>query len=133
MDDSFTVELSLSYADALERVTDALKAEGFGILTRIDLHKTFEEKLGESFRNYTILGACNPPLAFKAINASPEVGMFLPCNVTVEEAGPDASIVRFLDPDLIMGQAEFGEIPEMMEVAVEAKERLARAANSLRA
>ncbi len=132
MDDSFTVELSLPYADALDRVTDALKAEGFGVLTRIDLHKAFEEKLGEPFRNYTILGACNPSLAFKAINASPEVGMFLPCNVTVEEAGPDASIVRFLDPDLIMGQAAFGEIPEMMEVAVEAKERLARAASSLR-
>lgn len=133
MNDSFTVELSLAHAEALDRVTDALKAEGFGVLTRIDLHAAFAEKLGESFRNYTILGACNPPLAFKAVNASPEVGMFLPCNVTVEETGTDACTVRFLDPDLIMGQAAFGEMPEMMEVAVEAKERLMRAADALRA
>jgi uncharacterized protein (DUF302 family) len=132
MNESFTVELALPYEEALDRVTEALKAEGFGVLTRIDLHEAFAEKLGESFRNYTILGACNPPLAFKAVSASPEVGMFLPCNVTVEAAGSDASVVRFLDPDLIMGQASFGHIPEMNEVAVDAKERLGRAVVALR-
>ena len=132
MDEAFTVELPLSYADALDRVTSELKAEGFGVLTRIDLHSAFAEKLGEAFRNYTILGACNPPLAFKAVNASPEVGLFLPCNVTVEETGPSSSVVRFLDPDLIMGQAVFGKIPAMQEVAADAKTRLTRVAGRLR-
>lgn len=132
MDESLTVELPLHYAEAVDRVTEVLKAEGFGILTRIDLHEAFAEKLGESFRNYTILGACNPALAFKAINASAEVGLFLPCNVTVEEAGPNASVVRFLDPDLFMGQADFFDIPEIRDVGADAKARLTRAASALR-
>ena len=132
MGDSVFVELSLPYAEALDRVTDALMAEGFGVLTRADLHDAFAEKLGVSFRKYTILGACNPALAFKALNASPEVGLFLPCNVTVEEAGPSSSLVRFIDPALIMGQASFGDLPAMQEVAKEAKQRLTRVAAAIR-
>ena len=131
MNEDLVVELDLPYAEAVETVTSALAEEGFGILTRIDLHEAFAEKLGEDFRDYTILGACNPPLAFKAVNTSPEVGMFLPCNVTVEEAG-EGSIVRFLDPDLIMGQAQFGDMPAMLEVAQDAKARLTRAADAIR-
>jgi uncharacterized protein (DUF302 family) len=133
MDEVFSFELPVTYPEAVERVTDALKAEGFGVLTRIDLHEAFAEKLGESFRNYTILGACNPPLAFKAVSTSAEVGLFLPCNVTVEEAGPERSQVRILDPDLIMGQAAFGEMPAVQEVAVEAKARLLRVSAALNA
>jgi len=131
MNDELVVELDQPYAEAVETVTAALAEEGFGVLTRIDLHDAFAEKLGESFRNYTILGACNPRLAFKAVNASPEVGMFLPCNVTVEEHG-EGSVVRFLDPDLIMGQAQFGEMPAMQEVAADAKARLTRTAKAIR-
>ena len=130
---SSTTLSETTFENAIEAVTSELSKEGFGIISEIDVSATFKKKIDVDFKKYTILGACNPPLAFKAVNASPEVGMFLPCNVTVEETGPGASTVRFLDPDLIMGQAAFGEMPEMMEVAVEAKERLMRAADALRA
>ena len=86
-DVGFDVELPLTFNDAVGRVRDALKHEGFGILTEIDLQAAFREKLGRDFRPYVILGACNPPLAFSAISADPAVGLLLPCNVTVESAG----------------------------------------------
>jgi uncharacterized protein (DUF302 family) len=133
MDNTFDFEIRLGFEEAVERVTGALKAEGFGVLTRADLHEAFREKLGEEFRPYVILGACNPPLALKALTAHPEVGLFLPCNVTVEAAGEGASRIRILDPDLIMGQAAFGRDPVMREVAAEARTRLERAAEAIRA
>ena len=94
---SFEVTLDTPYAESLERVIDALKEEGFGVLSRIDIHDAFKEKLGIEFRNYSILGACNPPLAHKALSNRPDAGLMLPCNVIVEE-NDDGTLVRIVDP-----------------------------------
>ena len=131
MNDGFEVELPLPFADAIERVSDALKEEGFGILTRIDLDQAFREKLGRDFRPYAILGACNPPLAFRAVTARPEVGLYLPCNVTVEAVDDATSQVRLLDPAAIMGQASFADDPEMIAVAKEARAKIERVVEKL--
>ena len=80
----FTAHVTLPFGAAVERTRTALKAEGFGIISEIDMQAAFKEKLGRDFRPFVILGACNPPLAFAAISTDPEVGLLLPCNVTVE-------------------------------------------------
>lgn len=125
------VRLDLSYDDALEAVQAALKEEGFGVLTRIDIHDAFREKLGIDFRRYSILGACNPPLAHKALGARPDAGMMLPCNVTVEEAGEGQSVVRIVDADSMMKAGGLDSDPVLAEVGGEAGARLARVAASL--
>jgi len=88
------VELPLPVHDALRMVRDALKQEGFGVLTEIDLQAAFREKLGREFRPYLILAACNPPLAFSAINADPAVGLLLPCNVALGSSQELESVAR---------------------------------------
>lgn len=129
----FEVRLPDPYDRALERVTAALKAEGFGVLTRIDVHTTLKEKIGAEFRPYAILGACNPPLAHRALSQNPEVGLLLPCNVTVE-AAPDGrgSIARIVDPGMMMTAGDLADDPVICEVAAEARERLERVAAALR-
>lgn len=131
---SLTADLHLaeSHAPAVEKVTAALKAEGFGVLTSIDLQAAFKEKIGVEFRPYTILGACNPPLAHRALGAEPLVGLMLPCNVTVEAAPDGGSVVRFIDPDAMLGPGSLGESAALAEVARDARGRLERVAAALR-
>jgi uncharacterized protein (DUF302 family) len=129
---AFEVPLSLAHEPAIARVTEALQAEGFGVLTRIDVKNTLKEKLGVEFRPYAILGACNPPLAHRALSHDPRVGLVLPCNVVVEQT-PGGSLVRIGDPDAFMGIGDFVSDPELKEVAAEARRRLARVADALRA
>jgi uncharacterized protein (DUF302 family) len=124
--------LPLPFAQAVERVQVALKAEGFGILSTIDVQGAFREKLGVNFRPYTILGACNPPLAHKALTASPEVGLMLPCNVTVEEESPGHCVVRLVRPTAMLGANPGAHPPAVREVAADAEARLARVTASLR-
>ena len=128
----FEVALMQPFEKALARTRDALKAEGFGVLTEVDLKAAFKEKIGKDFRQYVMLGACNPPLAFKAINAVSEIGLLLPCNVTVEAAGDEASIVRLIDPEVMLGVGPLAGVPELKEVATDARARLVRVADSLR-
>lgn len=119
--------LSMPYEEALRRVKDALKEEGFGVLTEIDVKETLREKLQADFRKYDIIGACNPPLAHRALQSETEVGLLLPCNVVVYEEG-EGSVVAAFDPEAAMGLADN---PALEEIAREAKERLKRALKSL--
>ncbi len=128
----FHIPLDVSYDEALIGVTDALKAEGFGVLTRIDVRATLKEKLGVDFRPYSILGACNPPLSHRALSADPEVGLVLPCNVTVESTDTGGSIVRIANPDAMLTIGALGANPVLADVAKEARGRLERVARSLK-
>jgi len=127
----FNVELPLSFDGALTRVREALKQEGFGVLTEIDLRAAFREKLGREFRPYMILGACNPPLAFDAITADPSVGLLLPCNVTVEWISDDHTRVRLTDPEALLSTVALQGAPELTSVARDAGNRMQRVADSL--
>ena len=125
----FQSTLNLSYDLALEKVTEALKAEGFGILTSIDVKETMKKKLDVDFRKYTILGACNPPLAHKALTARPDVGLLLPCNVIVYEEG-DRTVINIIDP---MSMTNFIQDPALESVAAEARQRLERVSKAIQA
>lgn len=127
----FEIKLEQPYEKAVELVTEALKNEGFGVLTEINVKATLKKKLDEDFRPYVILGACNPPLAHKALLAAPEVGMMLPCNVTVEASNEGGSIVHILDPKFMMSVGAFDENATLREVAEQAHEKLERVAQSL--
>lgn len=105
--------VSGSFEDAIGRVTTALKAEGFGILTEIDVQETLKKKLGVTFRKYRILGACNPPLAFKALQAEDKIGVMLPCNVIVQERADGTVEIAAVDPLVAMqavGNAALAEV-----------------------
>jgi uncharacterized protein (DUF302 family) len=129
-DMAFEVTVNAPFKEALPRVIDALKDEGFGVLTRIDVHDTLKEKLGVEFREYAILGACNPPLAHRALSHRPEAGLMLPCNVIVEDAG-DGTLVRIVDPAFMMQAGGLSGDPTMEEVGGEAGVRLRRVAEAL--
>lgn len=115
---------------ALDATTEALKTEGFGVLTKIDVRATMQEKLGESFDPYLILGACNPKLAHTALSTDPEVGLLLPCNVVLHEQN-GSTTVSILDPGAMFAVAM--DRPELETVAHEAAERLQRVASVLAA
>jgi uncharacterized protein (DUF302 family) len=100
------VELPIAYEDAIERTTAALKTEGFGVLTTIDVKQTFKLKLDRDFRKYAILGACNPPIAFQALSAETELGLLLPCNLIVYETDPGRSVVAAVAPLVTMGRVD---------------------------
>ena len=125
-----TLRLNTDYETALTLVTDALKVEGFGVLTEIDVRATLKKKLDVDFRPYKILGACNPPLAYRALQAAPEVGLLLPCNVTVQHVEDGVTEVALVNPMAMMGVVPH---PDLEAVARDATERLDRVAAALSA
>jgi uncharacterized protein (DUF302 family) len=127
----FQVKLSVPYDQAVEKTTAALKQEGFGVLTSIDVKQTLKAKLDADFRKYVILGACNPPLAHKALSADLDVGLLLPCNVTVYEDTPGTSVVTAVAPVAMLAAA--GGSTALDEVSKEAEARLKRVMTALEA
>lgn len=121
--------LKTSFEQAIQKTTEALKTEGFGVLTQIDVKNTLKEKINVDFRRYVILGACNPALAHRALSASADVGLLLPCNVTVQEAG-DGIAVAAVDPLQMLGVLK--DDSAVQAVAVEARAKLERVIASLK-
>ena len=125
------IDVPLDYARAVEEATAALKAEGFGVLTTIDVRQTLKQKLDREFRNYVILGACNPALASRAFDAELDVGLLLPCNVVVYETGPGRSVIAAMAP--LAALAVVGDNPPLRGVAGEADARLRNALRAIEA
>jgi uncharacterized protein (DUF302 family) len=128
---AFQINLKNSFHEAVELVTAALKDEGFGVLTNIDVKATLKEKIGADFREYAILGACNPPLAHKALQAEPLIGLLLPCNVTVE-ATENGSAINLMNPKaILLTNPDLASNQTVREVAEDAYNRLTRVVNIL--
>ena len=124
----FGLHLDLPFDEALLRTRAALKEQGFGVLTEIDVQQTLKEKLGATFRRYVILGACNPPLAYRALSAEIDIGLLLPCNVVLYEEDNGVT-VKMMDPQAALGLVAH---PAIASLAVEARDRLERALHSLK-
>jgi len=119
----FGKRVDVTFDDAVERVIDALQAEGFGVLSDIDVAATLKKKLGEDMPPYRILGACNPPLAHRALTSEPSIGLLLPCNVIVRQDNDGAVHVEMMDPSAVL---ELVGNPGVNEIAIEVQNRLER-------
>ena len=124
----FSKKIKGSFAEVLEGITVSLKKEGFGILTEIDVKETLKEKLDVDFQRYTILGACNPPFAYKALLAENKIGTMLPCNVIVQEKEDEEVEVAAVDPVASMKAVDN---PELLEIAKQIQEKLRNVVMSL--
>lgn len=118
-----------SFKETIDNITNALQQEGFGVLTQIDLKDTFKKKLDINFRNYKILGACNPTFAFKALGIEPTIGVMLPCNITVQETEEKEVLISAINPMATM--AKIIEKPALEELANEVSDRLKRAVDAV--
>ena len=125
---TFGKTVTMPFDLAVERATEALAAEGFGVLTDIDVAGTLKRKLGETVPPYRILGACNPQFAHRALSAEPRIGALLPCNVVVREETPGVVHVEFMDPSAVLGLV--GR-PEVVPIATEVRAKLHRALDAI--
>jgi uncharacterized protein (DUF302 family) len=119
----FGARVALPYEEAVARTREALAAEGFGVLTEIDVRETLKKKIDVEFPPYVILGACNPALAHQALSAEADIGLLLPCNVVVRAEGEGGSVVSIMDPEAALGLAQRAEIEPL---AAEVRARLQR-------
>ncbi len=125
---SFSTKVGGGFDETISRVTEALKVEGFGVLSDIDVSATLKAKLGVERRPYRILGACNPQFADQALSAEPDIGLLLPCNVVVREEADDSVTVLFMDPVAVLDLVDNPSVPEL---ASQVRARLERVASAL--
>jgi uncharacterized protein (DUF302 family) len=124
----FVKTIEGSFEEAIEKVTESLKKEGFGVLTEIDVKATLKKKLDVDFREYRILGACNPPFAYQALQAEDKIGIMLPCNVIVQETGEGKIEVAAVDPIASMLAIQN---PELGEIAVQVQEKMKKVVENI--
>ena len=125
---AFATRVSMPFDTAVQRVTEELSKEGFGVLTEIDVKATLKKKLDVDFRDYRILGACNPPFAHRALQAEPRIGLMLPCNVIVQDVGGGACEIAAIDP---LASMQAVDNAALRGVATEVRAKLARVIENL--